>query len=657
MAAFAFAPVAAHGQGDAATSTGVTMLRGDVLHGLRGLTPVGRVSPDRPIYVGIGLSREDPAGENAYLKAVYDPANPIFHQFLDSVSFENRFGVPLPRYAATLAWLHGGELTTRAIPGTRDYILATGTAARVERLFRVALNEYSYQGQRFYANDSPPTVPASLGVLGVAGLQDWAHPRLVGQQPGRPAALKTGSTTPQDLWSIYHQPGDNQGQGQSIAVFGWGLTDGVQLNLDKFETRYKLLGKVPLDIHHYGQGTITDNSGLGEWLLDTTATVGMAPAVDFERLYFGVTGLDPDMIAAYNAWDGDSNGPRQGSSSFAGCEEAPGTDGLGGGPGNPPGTVIAGNPNQDLYEAALKKAVGLGRTMFASTGDIGGNGCPAVNLVLNGVTLVPTQVNTYPAVSQYVVAVGGTVLYWNDGPPSTRALEYSWTHTGGGSSFFVAAGDYQGLIPAPGLLARCIVDGHGNPYSPAGPPCRGIPDVAAQSGDLLGNGYVSGGGTSLSAPLWNGMWTRIQAASSNPAGTGFANPLIYTNNADATKYARDFLDIGGISTQTAITCNGPDGPYHCSHPGWDYVSGWGAPDVSNLMLDLVGKTNPVSRGHQGQASPSPTQPSPAPAASSTPAPLPNTSGSQGGHRYRAVLVGLLILAGAILGRKHAGRVA
>ena len=77
------------------------------------------------------------------------------------------------------------------------------------------------------------------------------------------------------------------------------------------------------------------------------------------------------------------------SSSFSGCEQAPGTDSLTGGPGSPTGVIIAGNPNQHLYEQVLRKLVAEGRTMFASTGDTGA-GCPVVSAVLNGVTLVPT---------------------------------------------------------------------------------------------------------------------------------------------------------------------------------------------------------------------------------------------------------------------------
>jgi hypothetical protein len=193
-----------------------------------------------------------------------------------------------------------------------------------------------------------------------------------------------------------------------------------------------------------------------------------------------------------------------------------------------------------------------------------------------------------------------------------------------------------------------VVDPKGNPYNPPAPLCRGIPDVAAQSGDIASNGYVSGGGTSLSAPLWNGMWARIQAASSSPGGTGFANFAIYKNNSDPAKYARDFFDIGGTSTQTAITCNGPDGPFHCSHPGWDYVSGWGVPDIRHLMLDIDGRTNPVLKQSAATASPSP---------SPSAAPLPNTFSSPepGAQRlWPGVLVLFLVAAAGGLRLRRRG---
>jgi MYXO-CTERM domain-containing protein len=43
------------------------------------------------------------------------------------------------------------------------------------------------------------------------------------------------------------------------------------------------------------------------------------------------------------------------------------------------------------------------------------------------------------------------------------------------------------------------------------------------------------------------------------------------------------------------SCDPQPGAYSCSGSGWDYASGWGTPDVTNLMMDLDnGNTSPVA---------------------------------------------------------------
>lgn len=581
------------------------ILANNVLRSINVLSPTRLTDPSTVIGLGIGLRGGDPAGEAAFIAAAYDPTSATYGQFLDADEYETRFGVPASRFSAAVSWLQSGGLTVQTIPGSSEYLLASGTVAQVQNLFSVTIADYHIDSGDFYANQNAPSVPASLGVIGIAGLNSLEGPRLStnrnAKPQSRPATLSPsadmGLTAPSDLWSIYDQPSNNKGEGQQLAIFGWGTTKNTTSDLRQFEAKFSLPA-VPFSIAYYGTETqVTDSGGEGEWDIDTQASTGMAPNVVAEKLYFGKAGTDADLLGAYNAWAGDKHGPLQGSSSFSGCEEAPGTDGLSGSPANPGGIIIAGNPKQDLWEAALRRAVAEGRTMFASTGDTG-SGCPAVSIVVNGATLIPTPMMGYPAVSSYAVGVGGTVLYWNDATattPASRALEYSWNYTGGGTSLFIAAGAYQNTSPAI-LTYHCVTDPHGNPYPVPPPLCRGIPDISAQSGDITGNGYQiisggnngSGGGTSLSSPLWLGMWARIQAASSAKKGLGFANPAIYRIASDPAKYARDFFDIGGLSTDTMPNCNGDQ----CTKPGWDYVSGWGTPDVTKLMLDLDGTTTP-----------------------------------------------------------------
>jgi hypothetical protein len=75
------------------------------------------------------------------------------------------------------------------------------------------------------------------------------------------------------------------------------------------------------------------------------------------------------------------------------------------------------------------------------------------------------------------------------------------------------------------------------------------------------------------------MWARINAAAPTADGLGYANPLIY--GLDATTRADDFYDV----------TTGANGLYAAS-AGWDYPTGWGVPDVENLMIDLAGGTTP-----------------------------------------------------------------
>jgi subtilase family serine protease len=608
--------------------TGTVVLTNNVLQGLSTLTPLGGTNPSSAMGIGVGLQGADPAAVDAYITAAYDPTSPLYGQFLDPADYEAQFGVPSDRFNSAVSWLGASGLQVQTIPGTSEYVLASGTVSQVEGLLGIQIKDFISNGRAFYANVNAPTVPSSLQVVGITGLNNVEGPHLntqVRSAPGtavsRPATLSPsanmGLTTPSALWSIYNQPGNNKGEGQRMAIFGWGTTNNTANDLQAFEHEYGLPA-VPLTISYYGTETaITDSGGEGEWNIDTQASTGMAPNVVGEHLYFGKAGTDADLVAAYHAWAADRSGPLQGSSSFGGCEQAPGTNGLSGSPGSPTGVIIAGNPNQDLYQRVLRRLVAEGRTMFASTGDTGA-GCPVVSLVLNGVTLLPTPMLNFPAVSAYATAVGGTVLYYNNTTattPASRALEYAWTHGGGGSSDFMAAGAYQQKANPP-LLFRCVSDPHGNPYPVPPPLCRGIPDVAAQSGDVPTNGYTvtmnqandqQGGGTSLSSPLWLGMWTRIQAASTRAKGNGFAAATIYRLEADPAKYARDFFDIGSASTDTAVSCDGPT-PYNCSHLGWDYTTGWGVPDVTNLMLDADGKTAPTHVTTPNPAPPQPTFP-------------------------------------------------
>jgi subtilase family serine protease len=562
----------AHGD----TSTRLSQV---VVHHLDLATLNGPVPAAQPITVSVVLTNPNQSAIDTYVQQLYDPSSANYQSFLDPDAFNTRFGVPASTLQSAQAWLQGKGLTVSSVEGATGFLLARGTAAQVSSAFGTTLNRYTASGHAFYANATAPTVPASLGVSTILGLNDFNRfhtPR--GAAPAVGSVPNTGLLSPKDLWSIYDLPASNRGAGQSMAIFGWGVTDPVVPDLRAFENEWNL-PQVPVTVKSYGATDTPDTSGdgaTGEWELDTQASTGMAPDVTAEKLYFGHHNTDADIYAALAGWVNDRNGPLQGSASFGECENIP-----------PAQAVIGADGLEEPGDKLLQQAVAEGRTLFASTGDTGSS-CPIAPTSTNGVATQLYPGLEWPSVSPWAVAVGGTDLTSDGASPPHRLTESAWEYTGGGNSTAEPAASYQqGVAPT-----NCTFDKSGNPYAPgvaAGPICRSTPDVAAISGDVAtGNGMSitndsgadqQGAGTSLSSPLWVGFWARIQAAAKGK-GLGFANYSLY-KVAQASP-GRDFFDV----------TIGDNQPYPAK-PGYDNTTGWGTPEVSQLMLDLTGRLTPV----------------------------------------------------------------
>ena len=597
----------------------VSQLASDVLPALASSTALGAVKSTQAVQVGITLANPNAAAQNAAYDAIYNPRSPDYHHFLTSAQVAAAFGAPAASFDALKSWATRDGLAATFAPNTDEYLLLSGTAAQAERTFSVKMEEYRQAGRTFYANTAGPVVPAGLGIAGVIGLNNLLQSHT--DQTTCEENECVGLTTPQDLWSIYDQPKNisnpnaDFGQGQSMAILGEGAVSGVISDLRAFEAEHQL-PQIKMKIDSVGDD-FQDTSGSGEWDIDTQASTGMAPKAQSETLYFAKDLTDPSVLADISAWGSDPNGPYQANASFGECEEDPTSPVTGGGVSTPEGGAAgtAGVAFTQESENALEQATLQGKTLFSSTGDTGSS-CPVVAAAVigagNGVANQGFPETNYPASSPYVVAVGGTVLYGTEStataPASNakRATETAWTFTGGGNTFYIPEPSYQDGITQ--LDDQdCLSQPDGTPYSTP-TPCRGIPDVAAQSGDVVSNGYgvtmggqndQAGAGTSLSSPLWMGMWTRVQAAAEpSPSKTytlGFADPVLYKIGLNATKDARDFFDIGSGPPASPVTANG----YYTSLPrtptvdpsGWDYVSGLGSPNVIPLAKDATGRTS------------------------------------------------------------------
>jgi pseudomonalisin len=593
------------------TTSATERLAWDVLPGISRLVPTGSPATDEQLHIGVMLANPQAGALQQFAYAVNDPRSPIYRDFLSPAEIDARFGLPDSTGSALRSWLTGGGLHISYASPSNDFVQAVGTVSQAERLFHVTLRSYQVAGKTFVANVNAPVVPAELRVnslMGLNTLQQFSTPAPVVAKHTHPAA--TGCVlvkTPceegydaRDMWGLYNMPAGNYGQGQTMAIFGEGQTDPVVADLRRFE-QYNRLPRVPVRVVHVGAGPFVSNDGQGEWDLDSQSSTGMSPDVNGLTLYFSHSLSDADVMTEFSAWIHDRQGPRQANASFGECETDPLNPVVGNPAANP--SLPAGQGLGDNLEPAAESTLmpmilAEGRTLFASTGDTGSscpllfaNGIGAGNGVLNQAVPLPN----YPASSKYAVAVGGTLLYSNGGTPPQRSTVAASPFTGGGTSFFNSEPPWQAKVST--IAGPCAVNSQGSPYPP-GTVCRAVPDVAALFGDVIALGYdifyngslLTTGGTSLSSPTWMGMWTRIQAAYPDQRkGTGSAAPILYAKGT-GPNYAKDFYDV----------TTGSNG-YYTALPGWDYVSGFGEPNLANLMRDIAGRTAPVRPDQQVQA--------------------------------------------------------
>src|SRR5690348_5448300 len=346
----------------------------------------------------------------------------------------------------------------------------------------------------------------------------------------------TGSAVghnPTQFPAIYGAGSTATGSAVSVGVITQGSMTNVQSDFSKFLSQNGY-GSIPLNIVKVNGGG-TDTSGDGEWDLDTQDIVGIAGGVKSIYLYDTPTLSDADLTADFNRAVTDDL-VKVINVSIGGCET---------------GAESGGVAEDDNI---FQQAVAQGQTFSISTGDSGADECGD-----GGIT------PSWPADSQYVVAVSGTELFTSG---TTWGGETVWNELASGEG--ATGGSPSTFEPQPSWQ-NGVGKNAGNSH-------RGLGDIAfdgdPNSGAIV---IVDGanqqiGGTSLSSPLFVGVWAR--ALATKPT-LGFAAPLIYSDAA--SNYSADFHDVtsGNNSGETAAT-------------GWDYPSGFGSVNIANFVSHVAG---------------------------------------------------------------------
>jgi subtilase family serine protease len=217
-----------------------------------------------------------------------------------------------------------------------------------------------------------------------------------------------------------------------------------------------------------------------------------------------------------------------------------------------------------------------GGTVVASSGDLGASG-------FTPFSGPPVPMAGYPAASPFVLSVGGTM-----GDPFPTGL-WSNGHYGGEQA-------WNELVPFdPGAGAgggAPSVVYHAPPWQLGltGSTMRAVPDVSYNAADnggvivVLGGLHGVVGGTSAGAPQWAAIIALANDLRGKRGPLGAATPQLWALAHAKNDYRQDFHDI--TTGSNALFGLGSGFPGFSAGPGYDYATGLGTPDVSNLLKDL-----------------------------------------------------------------------
>jgi subtilase family serine protease len=601
-------------------------------HALKGSKPTwasaapqtSTVASSTPIAARVWLTTRNADQLTALAKAVSDPTNAQYQQYLSSSQYAAQFAPTSATVQAVESWLTSAGLGVVSVGASNHYIAVSGTAAAVQAAFGTTLGTYEVNGQQVQAPTTDLSVPASLAdsVQAITGLTKFGH-QVKPQDFGAPAAFVNstkcsdyygqrragdlpqfqGQTlpyapcgyTPKQLRGVYgiDRAGLN-GHGQTVAIVD--AYDAPTL-LSDANTYARRQGDRPFSHNQFADRSVPEdpttedacggNGWYGEQTLDVEAVHAMAQLANVQ--YYGAASCYDDDLLAQLAQIVTDDQASVVSNSW----------------GEPTFVVVDGqlywafDPNEiDTYESVFQQGAVEGIGFYFSSGDDGDEqaawgyahpdfptGDPWVTSV-GGTSLAIGRDN------RRIFETGwGTEKYSLTGSSWTQSSPFLYGAGGGISQIFDEPWYQQGVVPA-GTTGRAVPD-----IAMDADPTTGMLVGETQAFDLPsrfgGPGVHYGeyriGGTSLACPLLAGVQADIEA--STRIRVGFANPFIYT--AARTPVLRSLFydvtpqgDLGNVRDDYVNGENADDGTVDSvrtfdqdssltTAPGWDDVTGVG----------------------------------------------------------------------------------
>ncbi len=524
-------------------------------------TPQARALAGEQTHVVVSLRARNIDKLKALGQAVNERGNAQYHHFLTPSEFLTEFAPSEAQVQKVVAYMRKNGFINIRVSKNRLLISADGTAGTVRTAFNTPLVHFRKGNRTVFANSAPAEVPEALGgtVLSVLGLQNAtrAHTMAVRGPRTQATTMAAGTETghnPLEFSSIYGASNLPTASNTTVGIITIGGANQATQDLNQF-TSANNLGAVNVSAVQAGDPTgnySDDQQGQGEWDLDSQDIVGAAGGAVNQLIFYeadmnaaGNTGL----TQAFNQAVSD-NTAKAINVSLGWCETDAQAD----------GTVAA-------EDQIFATAVAQGQTFSVSSGDEGAYECNN-----RGYPNGSTYSISWPASSPNVISVGGTTLFTSG---SNWARETVWNEgLDGSGKLWASTGGISQVEPLPSWQNSL-------PVSPK-PTGRAVPDIsfdAAQSSGALVYNYgqiQQIGGTSLSSPIFVGLWARLETANSNTLG--FPAASIYSAVRSTPSLVHDVTSGN----------NGSQGHGYKAAKGWDYPTGWGSLIMSKLASYVSG---------------------------------------------------------------------
>lgn len=558
----------------AAPQPGMKTLHGHVPTIVSGLKAKGQLTATNQLHLAIGLPLRNREALTNLLQQIYDTASPNYHHYLTPEQFTAQFGPTKQDYQAVIDFAKASGLVIVGTHPNRMVLDVSGNAADVGKAFGVTLRTYHHptENRDFFAADTEPSVPSSLQVQDISGLESYRRPvqklkfDAVKVSPGvkfNAGSGVAGLYIGDDFRNAYVPGTSLNGSGQTVALvqFDGYLASDIQnyANMAGGGRASVVLQNVLIDGF---SGVPTGTGGEIEVSLDIEMAISMAPGLSKVILYEGSPfNFNPNDVLNRIASD---NSARQISCSW----------GWSGGP--------TATTDQIFQQMAVQ-----GQTFFDASGDSDAftSGAGSVNGVDNPFTL------NEPSSNPYITQVGGTTLRMQGAGVSYNSetvwnwgVRYGPAFDGNGSS-----GGISSFYSIPSWQTNI------NMTKPQGSTTfRNVPDVALTADDVFV--IADGGieyrtrGTSCAAPLWAGFTALVNqlAANNSHAPVGFINPALYVI-ATGPNYTNCFHDI----TTGNNKWSGSPNLFNATN-GYDLCTGLGTPNGTNLIIALAATVNTVT---------------------------------------------------------------